>query len=371
MDQLNLFDYFSLIYNNKKTFVFNFIIASVVFIIISITLPKKYTATTVIMPPASDNVGLDAGSMLQNMGVPSFLMNGGSDQTSKLIAILKSDALARSIIQQFNLLEAYEIEKYADAIMAFRGNLIYLIGDEGQIYISYTDRDQDLVADITNAIVTALDSINIQLSIQKAKEARSFIENRFNLILDSLTILENDLRQYREQNKLYGLESQVAVEVQNAAELESELMLKRVQLEILKQTQNLDNPQIQQLGVEIATSEKLFKEFFFQKDTNNIIINIADIPKFQQQSLLFQRKMDYYVKLAEYLGPQYEQAKINEAKKISTVQVLDAAVRPAYKSRPRRSLVVIGGVLFVMIATWVWVIATHSLKRYHLKDENN
>jgi uncharacterized protein involved in exopolysaccharide biosynthesis len=43
----------------------------------------------------------------------------------------------------------------------------------------------------------------------------------------------------------------------------------------------------------------------------------------------------------EQLTKQYEVAKINEAKDTSSVQVLDDAVVPLKKSKPRRSLIVI------------------------------
>lgn len=54
-----------------------------------------------------------------------------------------------------------------------------------------------------------------------------------------------------------------------------------------------------------------------------------------------QRSIDYYAKLIEYLGPQYEQSKIEEKKDIPTLQILDYAVRPERKAKPKRSLIVI------------------------------
>jgi len=327
-------------------------------------MPKSYTATVVIMPPASDNVGLNPGSMLQSIGVPSFLLGGATDKTSKFIAILKSQTLANTIIKKFNLKKEYEIESYEEATQAFQSNLIYLIGDESQIYISFTDKNQDNVANITNKIVSVLDSINIQLSIKKAHEARRFIEDRFNIILDSLTILENNLQHFREEHKLFGLEDQIATEVQRAAALQADIMLKKVQLDVLKKSQQPESPEIKQLELEISIFQKEFDKFFFKQDNSKIFININNIPELQQNSMVFKRKLEYFKKLAEYLGPQYEQAKINEAKKISTLQVLDQAKRPEKKSKPRRALIVIGGVLFAMMVTWASVILKISLRQY-------
>lgn len=52
-------------------------------------------------------------------------------------------------------------------------------------------------------------------------------------------------------------------------------------------------------------------------------------------------KIEYHYKIIEYLGPQYEQAKIEETKNIPTLLILDKAVRPEMRDKPRRTPLVI------------------------------
>jgi uncharacterized protein involved in exopolysaccharide biosynthesis len=49
----------------------------------------------------------------------------------------------------------------------------------------------------------------------------------------------------------------------------------------------------------------------------------------------------YYEFLYELLAKQYELAKIDEAKDATVVQVMDKAIEPDRKSRPRRALIVL------------------------------
>ena len=72
----------------------------------------------------------------------------------------------------------------------------------------------------------------------------------------------------------------------------------------------------------------------------------------------------------EFLLPQYEQAKIQEAKDTPTVQVLDKAVPPDLRAKPKRAIMVImvGFISFLFCTIFVF-----SLENYHRirNDENN
>jgi hypothetical protein len=59
----------------------------------------------------------------------------------------------------------------------------------------------------------------------------------------------------------------------------------------------------------------------------------------------------------ELLTQQYEMAKVQEAKEIPSVKVLDAAVVPTKKSFPPRRLVTVLGTFFGLAVAMTWIIA--------------
>src|SRR5256885_16884010 len=59
--------------------------------------------------------------------------------------------------------------------------------------------------------------------------------------------------------------------------------------------------------------------------------------------------------LYQLLTREYELAKVDEAKQIPTVSVLDAAVVPTKKSFPPRTRIVIAGTLLTLAGTVVWI----------------
>src|SRR5436309_7418567 len=67
------------------------------------------------------------------------------------------------------------------------------------------------------------------------------------------------------------------------------------------------------------------------------------------------RDVKYYEFLYELLAKQYELAKIDEAKDATVIQVLDRAIEPDRKSRPRRALIVL---LTTLIALFVSILLT-------------
>jgi uncharacterized protein involved in exopolysaccharide biosynthesis len=59
----------------------------------------------------------------------------------------------------------------------------------------------------------------------------------------------------------------------------------------------------------------------------------------------------------EILTKQYELAKVQEAKEIPTIKVLDEPQVPERKSSPHRSLIVLVGVLVSAFAGIMWIVA--------------
>ena len=58
----------------------------------------------------------------------------------------------------------------------------------------------------------------------------------------------------------------------------------------------------------------------------------------------------------ELLTAQLEEARIRETRDTPTVQVLDHAVVPLHKSRPKRALVVIAGFVIGLAGSLTWVL---------------
>lgn len=75
------------------------------------------------------------------------------------------------------------------------------------------------------------------------------------------------------------------------------------------------------------------------------------------------RNMKYQEVIYEILAKQFEMAKLDEAKDAPLIQVLDKASPPEYKSKPKRSLIVMLAVLAAFFLAVIWSFIKEALTR--------
>jgi uncharacterized protein involved in exopolysaccharide biosynthesis len=82
------------------------------------------------------------------------------------------------------------------------------------------------------------------------------------------------------------------------------------------------------------------------------------------------RELKIQETIFEQLSKQYEISKINEAKDSSTIQILDEAVVPAKKSKPKRSLIVLLATFSAFIGSIVTILLQDYLSKLPPEDSD-
>jgi len=354
-------DIFSIVWR-KRIFIFWFVfIVTVISIIVSLMLPKWYRATSVILSPSS-GMGVSLGSMgiIGNLGLGD--MFGGNEDQNRYLSILKSRSLIESVINKYHLKGKYKCENMDDTILKFKKYYNISVGEELQITISFYDKNQDEVANIVNYKVFCLDSINNMIAQSKAKNIKIFIGERVNEIIDSLSVLESEISSFMEEEGILSLEDQVRVGVVSAAEIKLELIKKEIELIVAKKSFEGNNPIIKNIQNEIDGIKEKYKTYFGEDSKDNLFLNFSKVPNLGIKYNRFDRKVEYYKTLIEFLGPQYEKAKIDEQKDIPTVQVIDKAVRPDRKAKPKKAKIVVICFLMSFIAASYYLYFSERFK---------
>jgi len=83
------------------------------------------------------------------------------------------------------------------------------------------------------------------------------------------------------------------------------------------------------------------------------------------------RDVKYYEFLYEMLAKQYELAKIDEAKDATIVQVMDKAIEPDRKSKPRRGLIVLLSTIAGFFIALFVVFLREALHKAHRNPSDN
>ena len=356
--ETNIVDYLKIIWEKGKFIILFVLIITIISLGISLLLPKWYKATAVIMPPAGEQGQLGGlSASLSSFGLGA--MFGGGEDQMRIIAILKSKRMLELLDEKYNLQTKYNTKFKFQTYDILRSNLRITLGEEEQISVSLFDQDQDIVAEMTNYIVHCLDSINIALNTSKARNNRIFVDHRINFALDSLSFYENKTTQFMEANDIISLSEQLKAEIEKASDMQAQIMTKEVELDVMKEKLTPDNQAVKNLGIDIRYLKNKYQEIFDQSDSSNLFINLNNAPDIQKQYARLTRKVLYFSKLLEYLGPQYEQAKIEEARDITTIQVIDKAQPPEWKSKPKRALIVIIAFILSLAISMILVIIRH------------
>ena len=375
-EKVDIYRYILVLTRYRRFIFLNLVFVCVVVGIISLFLPNWYTAKTTVLPPEEAGSILplslsSLGGFLPSSGMSLPLMVTPSDIFA---AILRSRTVAESVINKEDLMEVYDTDKISDALKELNSHTKIEVTNEGIVSLEFEDNDKNRAARVANLFVEELDRINQKTNTSKAKSTRIFVEERLSQTQKELALAEENLRAFKEKHKTIVLDEQMRAAIQGAANLKAELTLNEIQLNVLRQTMSESHPQIQGLKTRIKEIKKQLDLMEFgdseEKDRQDKILDIpfSEVPALSLELARLTREVKIQETVFELLIRQYEQAKIQETKDTPTVQILDKAVPPERKTRPKRAFLVGIAGLASLFLSIVFVFALEYLK--HSKTQN-
>ena len=357
----------------KKNILVNISIITIITVVLSLIIPKTFTATAVLMPPKATS-GNTFRSDSANPLIPlSGLFGNFTDESMNLISIVQSRTVMEKVITKFNLIEFYKVDNIEEALEELEDAAEFEIQEEGTIHISMSVATgwlhfnteeitaKQLSADITNTFVSELNELNKKLNLERASFHRKFIEERYLQNIKDLHTAEDKLKNFQETNNLVSINDQTAAAIESASIIKRKILLDQIQLEIYKDAFNPEHSKLEQLKKEIEEFKFKLNELengsINESSEDKLFLTISDIPDLGLNHLRLQRELEIQTELFKFLTMEYEEAKIEEAKDIPTVQVLDEAKIPERKSRPRRVLLVVSVFLVNIILNVLFIIS--------------
>lgn len=333
--------------------------------IISLLLPNYYTAETKILPP-QQNQSL-AASMLGQLGPLAGLAGrdlGLKNPMDMYVAMLQSRTVADALISKFDLLKLYSKKRMTDARAELEDRTLISAGKDGLIYVSIEDRDPNRAAEMANAYVDQLSALTHNLALSEASQRRLFFEQELQKAKDELSRAEQDLRKTEETTGLIQLDSQSKVILESIAQLQAQITAKEVQLRGMRSFATEENPDLMRLQQELeALRSQLAKlQRSETPEKGNIYIPTGKVPSAGLEYVRKFREVKYRETIFELLAKQFEAARMDEAKNVAIIQVVDKAVPPEKKSRPKRALIVLASMLLAFFAA-VGIVILQEINR--------
>lgn len=348
-NEISWFDLLQVGVDNLRLLVLGPLLIGFIALGVSFFITPTFTATTTFLPPQQQQSA--AAAMMQSLGALGGLgaTAGLRSQVDQYIALAGSRSVEDALVDRFELVKRYDASLKHDARMALERLTTMSAGRDGLIKIEFQDHDPKFAADVANGYVDELSKLMGRLALTEAQQRRSFFEGQLSKAKEGLTKAELAL-------KLTGIgESAVKaipqLAVSNVATLMAQVAAKEVQLSGMRSYLNETAPDFKRAQSELAALREQLSRA--EKDTAG-----ADGSDYVTKY----RDFKYYETLYELMAKQYEIARIDESREGAVIQVVDQAVPPERKSKPKKALIAMIAALATGILLLLFVFLRQMLR---------
>ncbi|MBX7153776.1 MAG: hypothetical protein U0Y96_13190 [Candidatus Kapaibacterium sp.] len=346
------------------------VITSVVSVLITVVavfnMKNIYAASVNVVPPKKSSSGMEGllgnvASTLKDIGLAKVGGNKGGTGYDFMV-IFQSRTLKDSLISKFNLTEVYDIpfstskdSLYYYTRLELEDNFLCELLPEGNYQITVNDVDPQRAQSmanytviVANNIAQDLDRIENRVLIKQFEDKLISTDSLMRVTSDSLGI-------YSKESLIYAPLEQAKAAALAVAESKAQVLQQQIGAQLLSQQFGDDDPKTQ-----------LQKQFVKELETkvNNLEhrpgfignFSLKDAPKAAYQYLKFYTELEALMKLKSLLIPSFEQTKLDQTKNSPSLYVLDPAVLPVKKVKPRRLSFIIGSFCGSLVLSIFYVL---------------
>jgi capsule polysaccharide export protein KpsE/RkpR len=377
----------SLFWNERRRIARAAIVSALITLIVALFMSNTYESATRLMPPEKNSSSGMAAIASVALGMKGAGSSGGSELGSMagdllgmqssgalFVGVLHSRTAQEKVVDQFDLQSVYghpwlhwKVGRES-ARKELEGNTeISEDRKSGIITVKVTDQDPKRAAALTQAYVNQLDDLLAHLGTSSAGRERQFLEGELAKVQKDLNEADRQLSQYSSQHATLDPREQGKAMMQAATSLQGELIAAESSLRGLQAIYTNNNVRVRTLQARIAELKKQLANVSGggveggAEGSNQGSNSEFGFPSIRQLPLLSVTYADLYRKariqetVYQFLTQQYETARVQEAKEIPTVRVLDAANVPETKSGPHRVLLTLLGGIFGLLIGCAWV----------------
>ena len=316
--------------------------ATLIAVAISLLLPPWYRAEATLLPPSEEESGIGLASLLKGIGVAGVKVPTQATPADVFLAILDSRRVNEEVVRRFDLKNRYHAHFMVDAVKVLHTHTRFKLTDAGTIEVSVEDRDPARAAAMANAYLELLDRFNREVRMTKGRRTREFVEQRLRETRDELAGAEQGFADFQAKHKTAVMSREVTTAADAAARLYAERASLQVRLGVVQSYTRGSSDEEMQISQELAQLDR----------------QLATLPETGLEISRLYRKVRTFEQVYVLLTAQYEQARIDEARDVATIEILDPATPPEKKSRPQRSMIAAATFALSAAVCVAWALLT-------------
>ncbi len=353
-DEINLLDYLIILLKRKwlilgGTISFVLVVGIVVFI-----MPNEYAAESRFLPPQQSSSSL-AAAMLGQVGAGISGLAGsllGVSTTGDLyVGLLSSRTVLDKIIDRFDLMKRYRTWKNwifpfyrEDCRKKLTDDVLTAAADANSGIVSVTiyEKDPKIAAEMANAFVEEMKNLSKGMAISEAAQRRLFYEEQLKDSKEALSRAEEDMRGFQEKTGVLQVDDQAKAVIEGIAIASAQIAAKEVEIKVIKTFSTAQNPDLQKAEESLRGLRTELAKLELKGGTGHEpLMPTGRMPSVGVEYVRKLRDVKFNETLYENLIKMYELAKMDEARDAAVIQVVDKAVVPEKKAKPKRVLIIV------------------------------
>ena len=350
--EVSLLDLLQIVADNLRLLVGGSLLAGLTALGVCFVIAPTFTASTSFMPPQQQASG--AASLLSSLGGLAGAASGLKNPSDQYVAFLKSRSVQDALIDRFDLIKRYD-EKYRQyATKELEQRARVKAGKDGLITVDTDDEDPQFAATLANAHVEELGKLLSRLAVTEAQQRRLFFEKQLSATKDKLVKAEQALRSSGVSASV--LKSSPVAAVEGLAKLKAAIAAQEIKLASMRGYLAESAFEFKQAQTELAAMRSQMVRLESADPGSEAGGNDSSsyIAKY--------RDYKYFETLFELFSKQYEIARVDESREGAVIQVVDVAVPPELKSKPKKAIIAVLATLAAGFALLIFVFVRHSLR---------
>ena len=362
-------DMLGVLYRWRRFITIVTVVMAIAAVVISLMLPNWFKASSRLLLPSSGSGGLASVLLGDISSAAQSLLGGAGGDYVRYLAILNSRTVMDDVVETFDLVTVYELEDedfpLEEARAALKDNVDFVVDQKFDFFsVEVLDKDPQRAADMSNYFVEKLDEINNRLSKQTAGNFREYVQSRYDQAgLDRQAMLDS-LAVFQREYGVIDLEAQTQAYFTQLAELRGNAIQVEIQLAALRSQFGEDNRQAQSLEAIVVAADQKYQDALAGQEAV-FPVSQDRAPEMVKSYLNLMLERTIQERILELVAPMLEQAKFEEERTGKALQIVDAAIAPVEKFKPKRSVICIAATLSAFILAIFFALVMDWWRRRH------
>ena len=321
------------------------------FVMVMWVVKPKYAASAIVTPPASSQTmaGALSGMLGGASGMSSLLgLSETSEDANAVWTILNSWELHDMVIEKFDLANHYEFKGkfHADLLKDFRKNFGLELNKEEMFSLYYKDTDPKLAVEVVKFMLEKADSAFNAFKTRQARQSREYFQSRLDSCEHVLDSLLKDFVNFQVTNNVYEPGVQLEATIKYLSELQAMREEMSMEMNFEKLDRGENSKRYQELSKRMQGMNSALGGALKGKHSNIGMIELKKSPELYADYLRREAEIRIQEAMYKVLRQQSEQMRLEEAKMLTNLHVLEPPWENDKKVSPRRGLILIFTVFF-------------------------